>query len=75
MKRPWQGQLESPPQENIPRNDPKNPLCPGACRAGGQVNPDYKGTFVFENDFPALQPDAPEPGESDSAVTTALNRG
>lgn len=27
-----------------------------------QVNPKYEGTFVFPNDFPALQPDAPEPG-------------
>ena len=26
-----------------------------------QVNPDYESTFVFENDFPALQPDAPDP--------------
>lgn len=28
-----------------------------------QGNPDYDSTFVFENDFPALQPDAPDPGE------------
>lgn len=28
-----------------------------------QVNPDYDSTFVFENDFPALQPDAPDPGK------------
>lgn len=28
-----------------------------------QVNPDYEDTFIFENDFPALQPDAPDPGE------------
>ena len=28
-----------------------------------QVNPDYDSTFEFENDFPALQPDAPDPGE------------
>ncbi|XP_019898538.2 galactose-1-phosphate uridylyltransferase isoform X3 [Esox lucius] len=26
------------------------------------VNPDYESTFVFENDFPALQPDGPDPG-------------
>lgn len=26
------------------------------------MNPQYEGTFVFPNDFPALQPDAPEPG-------------
>lgn len=28
-----------------------------------QVNSDYDSTFVFDNDFPALQPDAPDPGE------------
>lgn len=63
MKRPWNGQVEKPPEENIPRHNPSNPLCPGAVRASGQVNPDYKSTFVFDNDFPALQPDSPEPGD------------
>ncbi|KAK7120140.1 hypothetical protein R3I94_020228 [Phoxinus phoxinus] len=62
MKRPWKGQLEKPPEDNIPRHDPNNPLCPGSVRANGEVNPDYDGTFMFENDFPALQPDAPDPG-------------
>ncbi|KAM9214115.1 LOW QUALITY PROTEIN: galactose-1-phosphate uridylyltransferase [Leptosomus discolor] len=64
VKRPWQGQLEKPPPEDVPRWDPNNPLCPGATRANGEVNPQYEGTFVFPNDFPALQPDAPEPGDS-----------
>lgn len=27
------------------------------------MNPDYDSTFLFENDFPALQPDAPDPGK------------
>jgi UDPglucose--hexose-1-phosphate uridylyltransferase len=39
--------------------DPSCYLCPGNPRAGGQGNPDYTGTFVFENDFPALYPDTP----------------
>lgn len=26
------------------------------------MNPHYDGTFLFDNDFPALQPDAPSPG-------------
>uniref|UniRef100_A0A8C8A2N7 Galactose-1-phosphate uridylyltransferase n=1 Tax=Oryzias sinensis TaxID=183150 RepID=A0A8C8A2N7_9TELE len=63
MKRPWAGQVEKPPEEHIPKYDPKNPLCPRNTRANGQVNPDYDSTFLFENDFPALQPDAPDPGE------------
>ncbi|XP_055009627.1 galactose-1-phosphate uridylyltransferase isoform X2 [Boleophthalmus pectinirostris] len=62
MKRPWAGQVEKPPEEHIPRYDPHNPLCPGNTRANGEVNPDYDSTFVFPNDFPALQPDAPSPG-------------
>ncbi|XP_063744949.1 galactose-1-phosphate uridylyltransferase isoform X1 [Eleginops maclovinus] len=63
MKRPWAGQVEKPPEEHIPRHDPSNPLCPGNTRANGEVNPDYDSTFLFENDFPALQPDAPDPGK------------
>ncbi|XP_022356766.1 galactose-1-phosphate uridylyltransferase isoform X1 [Enhydra lutris kenyoni] len=62
MKRPWQGQVEPPLLTTVPRHDPHNPLCPGATRANGEVNPYYDGTFVFDNDFPALQPDAPNPG-------------
>lgn len=62
MKRPWAGQVEKPAEEHIPRYDPHNPLCPGNTRANGEVNPNYDSTFVFENDFPALQPDAPDPG-------------
>ncbi|XP_067251800.1 galactose-1-phosphate uridylyltransferase isoform X3 [Chanodichthys erythropterus] len=62
MKRPWKGQVEKPSEDNIPRHDPNNPLCPGSVRANGEVNPEYDSTFMFENDFPALQPDAPDPG-------------
>ncbi|XP_019373602.1 PREDICTED: galactose-1-phosphate uridylyltransferase isoform X1 [Gavialis gangeticus] len=65
MKRPWQGQVEKPVQEDVPRHDPSNPLCPGATRANGKVNPEYESTFVFDNDFPALEPDAPEPDVGD----------
>ncbi|XP_071794735.1 galactose-1-phosphate uridylyltransferase-like [Asterias amurensis] len=66
MKRPWKGQVEKKPTEDTPRHDPKNPLCPRATRAHGDVNPDYASTFVFENDFPALlQAGAPEPSPSE----------
>jgi galactose-1-phosphate uridylyltransferase (family 1) len=55
MKRPWQGQVEKPKKnEALLRFDPTNPLCPGATRPNGQTNPNYKETFVFDNDFPAL---------------------
>jgi UDPglucose--hexose-1-phosphate uridylyltransferase len=58
-KRPWQGQVESAPPESRPAYDPQCYLCPGNVRAGGHTNPAYTGTFVFDNDFPALLPDTP----------------
>ncbi len=57
--RPWQGQVETPPPETRPAYDPTCYLCPGNERAGGARNPDYTGTFVFENDFAALRPTTP----------------
>ncbi|RME77580.1 MAG: UDP-glucose--hexose-1-phosphate uridylyltransferase, partial [Chloroflexi bacterium] len=63
-KRPWQGQVEKPPQETRPPYDPQCYLCPGNERAGGNRNPQYTGTFVFTNDFAALLPDTPEAGDS-----------
>lgn len=65
MKRPWQGQTERPPQQNVPRNDSNNPLCPGSTRAHGDVNPNYESTFVFPNDFPALLEEGPDPGAAE----------
>jgi UDPglucose--hexose-1-phosphate uridylyltransferase len=57
-RRPWQGQVEKTPSESLPPYDPDCYLCPGNERAGGVKNPFYTGTFVFDNDFPALLPDA-----------------
>jgi UDPglucose--hexose-1-phosphate uridylyltransferase len=58
-KRPWLGQVEKAPPEFLPTYDPDCYLCPGNERAGGLRNPAYRGTFVFDNDFAALLPDAP----------------
>ena len=55
-KRPWQGQVESVPPETRPAYDPACYLCPGNTRANGERNPDYTGTFAFDNDFAALVP-------------------
>ena len=54
MKRPWQGRVEEPALEQLPEYDPNCYLCPGNTRAEGKTNPEYSGTYVFENDFPAL---------------------
>lgn len=58
-KRPWLGQVERTPPDDRPVYDPKCYLCPGNERVGGHRNPDYSGTFVFDNDFAALLPDSP----------------
>lgn len=58
-KRPWQGQVEKTPPADRPPYDPGCYLCPGNPRAGGEVNPDYEQTYVFDNDFAALLEDAP----------------
>ena len=55
--RPWQGQVETALPAGRPAYDPTCYLCPGNARAGGVRNPDYTGTFVFDNDFAALRPD------------------
>ena len=58
-QRPWQGQVERPPQEDRPAYDPSCYLCPGNARAGNARNSVYTRTFVFTNDFSALLPDTP----------------
>jgi len=55
--RPWQGQVERAAPASLPEHDPGCYLCPGNERAGGVRNPDYSGTFVFTNDYPALLPE------------------
>lgn len=60
MKRPWQGKQEKPAVEERPAHDATCYLCPGNSRVGGEENPNYDGTFVFTNDFPALLTDIPD---------------
>lgn len=59
-KRPWQGKVEAIPQGNSESYDSKCYLCSNNLRADGTKNPDYKGTYVFTNDFSALLQDSPE---------------
>lgn len=58
-KRPWQGAKEKTASEKKPEYDPNCYLCPGNERAGGVANPKYQRTYVFDNDFMALLPEAP----------------
>ncbi len=65
-KRPWLGQVEKLSPETLPAYDPTCYLCPRNERAGGVFNSDYSGTYVFNNDFAALLPDAPEDDSASS---------
>ena len=67
-ERPWQGQQEKRQDTLRSQHDPKCYLCPGGTRVKGDINPQYEGTFVFTNDYPALVPekvDIPEQNEID----------
>ena len=68
-ERRWLGQEEAHSGNSRPEHDPNCYLCPGGSRATGVTNPDYEGTFVFTNDYPALLPDA---GRSDAHAEDGL---
>lgn len=55
--RPWQGMEESIEESSQLKYDSQCYLCPGNSRVDGQLNQNYKSTYVFDNDFPALQLD------------------
>lgn len=71
-KRPWQGQTEAATVTDHPAHDPACYLCAGNTRNSGAVNPDYKGAYVFDNDFPALITDTGE-GHTDDPMFRAEN--
>lgn len=58
-QRPWQGRQEEVSLSDRPTYDATCYLCPGNSRTSGQRNPNFEGTFVFDNDFPALLSDIP----------------
>lgn len=70
-KRPWQGQTEETARDEKPKYDAECYLCPGNARAGGHQNPVYENTFVFENDYAALLPDAPAGNQNQSDLFIA----
>ncbi|KAK3820129.1 MAG: galactose-1-phosphate uridylyltransferase [Benniella sp.] len=72
-QRPWQGKQEDDDTSKRPSYDPSCYLCPRNTRAsGGTQNPDYKDTFVFENDFPAVQQNQPDLEVSPSEESSLL---
>ena len=73
-KRPWLGQVEKLAAEQLPAYDPTCYLCPRNERAGGVRNPDYTGSYLFDNDFAALlpHPEAEEEHGSDSPLLVSV---
>ena len=70
-QRPWQGQVEPHPPQTRLKYDPTCYLCPGNSRAGGLKNPNYSGTFVFDNDYAAMVPDIPKGNIHESSLLIA----
>lgn len=67
-KRPWSGQVDKLSNNELPTYDPNCLLCPSNKRISGEQNPNYQGTFVFNNDFAALMPDTPDAPKSDNPL-------
>ncbi len=59
-KRPWQGKTDKSVTVKKEKYDESCYLCPTNKRASGDVNPDYPGTYSFNNDFAALLQDTEE---------------
>ena len=71
--RPWSGALAAAAAADKPAHDPGCYLCPRVVRANGTSNPDYAGAFAFDNDFPSLSFDAPDPGAERGAEAGAID--
>jgi UDPglucose--hexose-1-phosphate uridylyltransferase len=70
-QRPWSGKVHESGPETPPAYDPTCYLCPGNARAANARNPQYTSTFVFDNDYPALLPDAAQGDVDESGLIVA----
>lgn len=68
--RPWSGALKSTTQIELPQHDTDCYLCPRVARAAGTTNPDYKGSYAFDNDYPTLAATAPEAQDNTHPLST-----
>jgi UDPglucose--hexose-1-phosphate uridylyltransferase len=77
-ERPWLGQVEKLAPVSQPHYDPTCYMCPGNRRATGAQTPAYTGTYVFDNDYPALLPEptaAERPDGGDEELAPADGGG
>jgi UDPglucose--hexose-1-phosphate uridylyltransferase len=58
--RPWSGAIIESVDEELVEHYPDCYLCPGVKRVSGKINPDYKETFTFDNDFASFALYAPK---------------
>ncbi len=73
--RPWRGEVQELSEEEEKAYEPDCYLCPGNKRAGNKVNPNYKGTWSFLNDFPTLKPDTYEANFQGGSYSVRPSRG
>lgn len=74
-RRPWQGQSEAPDNDVRPTYDSECYLCPGNRRVNGERNASYASTYVFDNDFAALQAESPTVERQDPLFTMSAEQG
>ncbi|MDP4173787.1 MAG: UDP-glucose--hexose-1-phosphate uridylyltransferase [Bacteroidota bacterium] len=70
-KRPWQGQVEKASIEVRNQYEAECYLCPGNKRSSGEINTEYDSTFVFTNDFSALNLKTPEDSVNEKGLIVA----
>uniref|UniRef100_A0A7E4UW44 Galactose-1-phosphate uridylyltransferase n=1 Tax=Panagrellus redivivus TaxID=6233 RepID=A0A7E4UW44_PANRE len=54
LNRPWKGETSAKAADKKVVDLSSNYLAPGAVRANGIQMPDYRSTFVFDNDYPVF---------------------
>jgi UDPglucose--hexose-1-phosphate uridylyltransferase len=70
-KNPRQGKNLATHPPAPPHDDPACYLCPTNKRADGSENPDYKGSFVFTNDYSSLLLNTPDGGLNEDELLVA----
>ena len=73
--RPWLGHTEIVGVDQPVSYDPGCYLCPLNTRLSGDTNPPYESTFVFTNDFAALQPDVAPTTHEDGLLRSESQDG
>ena len=68
QNRPWIGDTVKKASEDLPEYDADCYLCPGNKRISGKQNPNYKETFVFDNDHACVSWDAPKVQELNQGI-------